>query len=90
MYRNIRKNQLAVEKFILTTLRGLIYTNNLVFKTGFNVDSEIAIRFDASIIEDKVKIRERDLQEVQLGIMTIEEYRAKYYEGDRRDSEPIN
>jgi len=86
MYRNIHKNQLEVEKSILDLFKCLIYASNYVFKTELNINANIKVIFDASIIEDKVAIRQRDLQEVQLGIMSIEEYRAKYYESSRRDS----
>lgn len=86
MYRNIHKNQLEVEKCMLDLFKSLIYVSNYIFKTDMNIDAKIKVVFDASIIEDKVAIRNRDLQEVQLGIMSIEEYRAKYYDSDRRDS----
>ena len=86
MYRNIHKNQLEVEKCLLDLFKSLIYVHNYIFKTNMNIDTNIKVLFDASIIEDKVAIRQRDLQEVQLGIMSKEEYRAKYYDGDRRDS----
>lgn len=86
MYRNIHKNQLEVERCMLDIFKSLIYASNYIFKTNMSIDTKIKVVFDASIIEDKVAIRQRDLQEVQLGIMTKEEYRAKYYDGDRRDS----
>lgn len=84
VYRNIRKNQLEVEKFLHQIFKGLLYVSNFVFKTSFNIDTEISIHFDASIIEDKGAERQRDLQEVELGIISIEEYRAKWVDVDSR------
>jgi hypothetical protein len=44
-----------------------------------NPEAEISIQFDTSVIENRAAIRERDLAEVNAGIMSKEEYRAKYY-----------
>ena len=44
-----------------------------------NPDSEIAISFDDSIIEDKQAERQQDRQDVSMGVMRLEEYRAKHY-----------
>jgi len=79
LYRNVCKQQLAIEKPILSLMRTIIYANNFVFKTNYNVNCPIAINFDASIIEDITQDRERALKEVELGILSIKEYRAKYY-----------
>lgn len=79
LYRNVCKQQLAIEKPILSLMRTIIYANNFVFKTNYNIDCPIAINFDASIIEDITQDRERALKEVELGILSVKEYRAKYY-----------
>ena len=39
----------------------------------------MSVMFDASLIEDKTKERERCLKEVELGLLTVDEYRAMYY-----------
>jgi A118 family predicted phage portal protein len=86
MYRNIRKNELAVEKMLLGLFRGILNISNLLYGTSFDIDTHISVMFDTSIIEDKSSIRERDLKEVELGIMTIDEYREKWYNVNRRDT----
>ena len=88
MYRNIRKNEGAVESCWLKLIKSILYISNLIYGTNYDINVPIQVEFDASIIEDKVSIRERDLKEVQLGIMSIDEYREKYYV-DRRDSPEI-
>jgi hypothetical protein len=47
----------------------------------------MSVTFDASLIEDKTAERERALKEVQLGLLTPDEYRAKYYPelGDKKE-----
>jgi hypothetical protein len=45
-------------------------------------DSDIAIKFDDSIIEDKNAEMERDRLDIQAGIMSIPEYREKWYGED--------
>lgn len=42
-------------------------------------DTKITINFDDSIIEDKEAERQSDRQDVAMGAMGIDEYRAKYY-----------
>ena len=42
-------------------------------------DTEITIDFDDSIIEDKDSERQQDRQDVSMGVMRLEEYRAKWY-----------
>lgn len=86
MYRNIRKNEIAVEKFLIDFLHSILNVSNLIYGTSFDVNTPISVMFDASIIEDKNSIRERDLKEVQLGIMSIDEYREKWYTMNRRDT----
>ena len=79
MYRNIRKNELALEKVLLNLFRALMYVSNLCLGTHYNIDVPISIEFDASIIEDKTAIRQRELEEVKLGILPVEWYQNKYY-----------
>lgn len=86
MYRGIRRNELAVEKFILNIIKACLYIGNSLLKLDLNINTKVSVQFDASIIEDKTSIRERDLKEVDLGIMTVEEYRNKWYTSNRRDS----
>ena len=71
--------QLAIEKNIYEIIKALLYLNNYLFGTDYNIDCNMSVDFDASIIEDKTAERERALKEVELGLLTPDEYRAKYY-----------
>lgn len=79
LYRNICKMQLAVEKNIYEIIKALLYVSNYFFGTSYNLDCKMSVTFDASLIEDKTAERERALKEVQLGLLSPDEYRAKYY-----------
>jgi A118 family predicted phage portal protein len=86
LFRNIKKNEIALEKFLIDFIHSILYVSNYALKTKFDLSTKISIKFDTSIIEDKAAIRDRDLKEVEAGIMTIEEYRNKWYNSARRDT----
>lgn len=44
-------------------------------------DSEVRVHFDDSIIVDAESVRERDMKEVSLGLMSVEEFRMKWQDG---------
>ena len=79
LYRNICKMQLAIEKNIFEILTAFLYVSNFVFGTSYNIDCKMSVTFDASLIEDKTLERERALKEVELGLLTKDEYRNMYY-----------
>lgn len=79
LYRSVCKMQLGIEKNIYDIIKALLYASNYVFKTNYNFNVKMAVNFDVSLIEDKTKERERALREVELGIITKNEYRSKYY-----------
>lgn len=43
------------------------------------LETDITIDFDDSIIEDKQTERQEDRQDVAMGAMSLQEYRAKWY-----------
>ena len=79
LYRNICKIQLGIEKNIYEIVKALLYVSNYIFGTSYNLDCKMSVTFDASLTEDKTAERERCLKEVQLGLLSIDEYRAMYY-----------
>ena len=50
-----------------------------VLGAGVKEDADINIDFDDSIIEDKATMRKEDRNDVAMGVMSLAEYRAKYY-----------
>lgn len=78
LYRMLKKHEIILKDVIETLVHIII---RLGISTGekLNEDSEIVIDFDDSIIEDKQAERQSDRQDVSMGAMTLEEYRAKWY-----------
>ena len=78
MYRMIKKHEIILED-ALDQLITIIIRLGLVLHEPLNPDCEIVINFDDSIIEDKETERNRDRQDVSMGVMSHAEYRAKWY-----------
>jgi A118 family predicted phage portal protein len=79
-FRTVRRAQISVEKALLNLCRAILYCGKTFLGLeDLDVDTNISVQFDASIIENKETVRNRDMQEVQLGIMSKEEYRSKYH-----------
>lgn len=90
MWRNIRKNELAVEKMLHGLFEALFYVNNMAGGTKINIDAPVNIEFDTSILEDKTAVRDRELKEVELGILPKQVYLEKYYSTGRLDTKPVD
>lgn len=78
MYRTKNKHEIILSN-ALTELYQIIARLGSVIGINTNPDSEIVISFDDSIIEDKQAKRNEDRKDVSMGVMRLEEYRAKYY-----------
>ena len=78
MYRMLKKHEIILEDVIKRLVRIII---RLGIVTGNTLDqnTDIVIDFDDSIIEDKGAERQQDRQDVSMGVMRHEEYRAKWY-----------
>lgn len=75
LFRNIQKQQIAIEKCLQEVCIAIL---GLLEKDISQV-KEIAINFDDSIIQDKEAERKQDMTDVNNGIMSKAEYRAKWY-----------
>lgn len=78
MYRMIKKHEIILEDVLKELIR-IIIRLGIVLGEHLNLDADITIDFDDSIIEDKETERKQDMQDVSAGIMRPEEYRAKWY-----------
>lgn len=91
LWRSVRRNELAIEKFLLATIKSIIHVHNFIgLGDVLNEEAYISIDFDQSIIEDKTAERQRMLDEVKLGIISADEYREKWYGMARRDNDSSN
>ena len=78
LYKTIVKHEIILEN-VLKELVAIIVRLGNVLGNGLNESFEVTIDFDDSIIEDKGAERQEDRQDVAMGVMRLEEYRAKWY-----------
>lgn len=78
MYRMLKKHEIILEDVMKQLIR-IIIRLGIVLGNPLDLESEIVIDFDDSIIEDKTAERLQDRQDVSMGVMSKEEYRAKWY-----------
>ena len=84
MFRTLKKHEILLRDVIIDVCKALMYIHNEF--TGheykFDLDAPLEVKFDDSIIEDKETQKLNDRQDVQLGVMSRAEYRAKWYNED--------
>ena len=84
MYRSIKKHEILLKSMIEGLVKSLIYICNNFANENilFDENSKVIINFDDSIIEDKQSEKVNDRQDVNMGVMSKAEYRAKWYNED--------
>lgn len=85
MYRMIKKHEILLED-ALRQLIQIIIRLGMILGNTLNPECEITIDFDDSIIENKETERSRDRQDVSMGVMSLVEYRAKWYGESEEDA----
>lgn len=85
LYRNVIKQENYAAGKLKDMIQAIIYLNN-EFTNNPTIneckDKDIQITFDDNIVEDTDSKRKNDQTEVQNGIMSIAEYRARWYDED--------
>lgn len=84
MFRTLKKHEIILNDTLIDIIKCLMYICN-TFGDGtykFVEDTSIEIKFDDSIIEDKESEKASDRTDVNMGIMSKAEYRAKWYNED--------
>lgn len=79
MYRSLQKHELVLERVLIQLIQTIIRAGISIGIPGLNESTAITIAFDDSIIEDKTAERQSDRQDVSMGVMSLAEYRAKWY-----------
>lgn len=79
MYRSLQKNELVLERVLIQLIRTIIRAGTSIGVADLNENATVTITFDDSIIEDKTTERQSDRQDVSMGVMSLAEYRAKWY-----------
>ena len=81
MRQSAAKHQKNVALFIRTVVRALLLIAADVLHLDVNKDAHISVSFDDSYFTDSESQRARDLAELQAGVITVDEYRAKWITG---------
>lgn len=79
LFRTIQKHEILLEGMLIELCRILLRLGNAYQGRGLDEDVEISVDFDDSIIEDKASDRAQDRLDVAMGVMSLAEYRAKWY-----------
>lgn len=78
LYRTLKKHEIPLESSLKELIR-IICRLGTILGEDVDSDAEVTIDFDDSIIEDKATERKQDMQDVSMGVMSLAEYRAKWY-----------
>lgn len=84
MFRNLKKHEIILEDALITIVKALLYAINTFTSESVNVNADITIKFDDSIVIDEATERAQDLVDVNSGIMSKVEYRMKWYNEDEK------
>lgn len=84
MFRNRRKHEILIEDVLISLVRTMLYAINTFTSESVDVNAEISIKFDDSIIIDEETERAKDLTDVNSGVMSKYEYRMKWYNEDEK------
>ncbi len=78
LYRALQKHELVLERVLIQLIRTIIRAGISMGVSGLQENTEINIKFDDSIIQDKEKEIQTDFQMLGAGIMRPDEFRAKW------------
>lgn len=78
LYRTIHKHEILFESSLRQLVNIIQFISKNVF--GVNIDGDIFVDFDDSIIESDASKREQDRKDVEMGAMSLAEYRSIWYD----------
>ena len=87
MIDSINKHCIAVKQALQNIVRAILWIGHNVVGANVNADANILVMFDDSYIIDKEAERDRDRQDVSMGVMSLVEYRAKWYGETTKEAE---
>lgn len=82
-FRNLKKHETIFEKALITLIKSLMYIcNTFTTKYQFNDPENVEIIFDDSIIEDKNTEKDNARKDLEIGAISLVEFRMKWYGED--------
>lgn len=82
MRQNASKHQKNLAAFLKGVVKALLWCGAEVYSLPIDKNAAISVTFDDSYWNDTDSQRARDLSELEAGVITVEEYRAKWIGGD--------
>lgn len=82
LFRNLKKHEIIIEEALRTIVKAVIFAVNTFTSDHINEGTDIEIKFDDSIIEDKQGEMANDRLDVSMGVMSKAEFRSKWYNED--------
>lgn len=79
LYRTIRKHEIPLASALKPLAKSIVRLGIASGVPGLDESADVTINFDDSIIEDKATERKQDREDVNMGVMSKVEYRAKWY-----------
>lgn len=79
LYRSVRKHEILLEQPLIRIVKAMLQIGRDVLGLPLDADTEVSVRFDDSIIEDRSAEQKRDMELVALGLMLRWEFRMKHY-----------
>ena len=77
LLRTIHKHEIYIKECLIGLIKGIQYISKNEFNN--NIDGDIFVDFDDSVIESDSERRDQDREDVKMGVMSLEEYRSKWY-----------
>lgn len=78
-YNNIKKHEIVIGDAIKEICKAIMSVFNTFLEYNFNLEQDVLVKFDDSIIQDKDSEKVSDLNDVKNGIMSKVEFRMKWY-----------
>ena len=82
MFRNIRRQEILIEDALIELVKTIIYASTTFTNNKMQAGTDIEVKFDDSIIEDKQAEKASDRLDVAMNVMSKAEFRAKWYNED--------
>lgn len=82
IYNTIHKHEIVLSRAFIAVAHAMQYISKTFL--GENIDGEVIVDFDDSVIESSSSRREQDRKDVEMGAMSLAEYRSIWY------NEPID
>lgn len=82
MFRNLKKHEIVLNDVLVGMTKSVLYALKMFAGESVNENAEITIKFDDSIIVDEATERAQDMVDMNAGVLSKAEYRAKWYNED--------